>query len=85
MNSFAGTKRMERNIEPAKDEAVEVRRATVSVGEADFCCTDDIWHLKADSAVVWDKREEKQPAESLSMPTRHLRESRELHFRCVPI
>jgi hypothetical protein len=48
MNSFAGTKRMERNIEPAKDEAVEVRRATVSVGEADFCCTDDIWHLIVD-------------------------------------
>lgn len=70
MNSFAGTKRTERNIAPARDEAVEVRRVTVSVGEEGFCCTDDIWHLKADSAEAWDKLGEKQQAESLLMPMR---------------
>lgn len=85
MNSFVGTKRTAKSIAPARDEAVEVPQAMVLEGVADFCYTGDIWHLTVDSAAVLDKRGEMQRAENLSMPTRHLRVSRESRFRCAPI
>lgn len=48
MSSFGDRDHTERNIAPARGEAVEVRRVMVSVVAEDFYCTDDIWHLIMD-------------------------------------
>lgn len=85
MNSFEGRARMAKNIAPAKDGAVGVRRVTASVVEGGSCYTGDTWHWKAGLAVASGMPAEMRPAENSLRPMKRLAESPESRFRCVQI